>query len=101
MMENSQYVWLTLPVLMFFLATAFPTLASIVSNRTDKKMQGEVLGVYYSIQGCAMGLSPMFVGSLVGAYPSLTGWGSAFMMVIACLIFLKARKKKEFHLDVE
>lgn len=93
MIENPQYIWLTLPVLMFFLATAFPTLASVVSNRTDNETQGEVLGVYYSIQGFAMGLSPMFVGSLIGAYPSLTGWGSAFMMVIACLIFLKARKK--------
>lgn len=86
--EYSHYIWLTLPLLMFFLASSFPTLASIVSNKTDRRIQGEVLGIFYSIQGCAMGLSPMFVGSLIGTYPALTGWGSAVMMVLACLAFL-------------
>lgn len=85
--ENAQYIWLTLPVLMFFLAMAFPTLASIVSNKAHGENQGEVLGVFHSIQGCAMGLSPMFVGSLIGAIPALTGWGGASIMLISCLTF--------------
>lgn len=100
-MDNSQYVWITLPVLMFFLATAFPTLASIVSNRSEKESQGEVLGVYYSIQGCAMGVSPIFVGSLIGAYPFLTGWGSALMMLFACLLLKRGYKLEKPTLQAE
>jgi len=92
--ENPLSIWLTLPFLMFFLASAFPTLASIVSNKTDSGSQGEVLGVFYSIQGCAMGLSPIFVGSLIGAYPALTGYGSALMMALACVAFLRGTRKE-------
>jgi hypothetical protein len=87
LIENAQYIWLTVPVLMFFLSIAYPTLSSIVSNRTHADNQGEVLGVYHSIQGCAMGLSPMFAGSFIGAFPTLTGWGGASMMLAGCLAF--------------
>lgn len=55
--------------------------------------QGEILGVYYSIQGLAMGLSPLFVGSLIGAYPGLTGWGGAIMMGMTCLVCFRELKK--------
>ena len=87
MIEEERYIWLTLPALMYFLSLAFPTLTSIVSNRTHGNNQGEVLGVFHAIQGCAMGLSPMFVGSIIGAIPTLTGWGGASMMLLACLTF--------------
>lgn len=93
LMEQEQWVWTTVPVLMFFLATAFPTLSSIVSNRASKETQGEVMGVFYSVQGCAMGLSPIFVGSFIGAFPSMTGWGSALIMALACLVFMLGRNK--------
>lgn len=95
MLENSQYIWLALPALMFFLAAAFPTIASIVSNRTDSSMQGEVLGVLHSVQGCAMGLSPIFVGGLIGAYPALTGWGGALIMLLGCLAFLRGYRLQQ------
>lgn len=100
MIEEAQYIWLTLPALMYFLALAFPTLASIVSNRTHGDNQGEVLGVYHSIQGCAMGLSPMFAGSFIGAFPALTGWGGATMMLLACLAFWMG-SRMPFSLSLE
>lgn len=84
---DEQYVWLALPVLMYCLAIAFPTLTSIVSNRATSDNQGEILGVYHAVSGCAMGLSPLFIGSLIGAFPALTGWGGGAMMLLACLFF--------------
>lgn len=83
MIDDSKYIWLLLPFLMYFLSIAYPTLTSIVSGRANRDNQGEVLGIYHSIQGSAMGLSPIFVGALIGAYPSLTGWGSAAVMLLA------------------
>lgn len=94
LIENAQYIWLMLPLLMYFLAMAFPTLASIVSNKTNEENQGEVLGIFHSVQGSAMGISPIFAGSLIGAYPSLTGWGGALIMLVGFFIFWRAYAKK-------
>jgi DHA1 family tetracycline resistance protein-like MFS transporter len=91
MIKEAEHIWIALPFLMYFLSMAFPILASIVSNRAHGDNQGEVLGVYHSIQGLAMGLSPMFVGSVIGAFPALTGWGSAAVMLLAILTFLIGR----------
>lgn len=81
------YVWLSVPFLMYTLAIVYPTASSIVSNRTDVDRQGEVLGTFQSVQACAMGLSPLFVGAAVGTYPVLTAWGGAFFMLCASLAF--------------
>lgn len=87
--QEKTYIWFLLPLLMFFLSFTYPTTAAIVSNRVKPENQGEVLGVYQSVTGCAMGLSPLVMGSLIGMYPSLTAIGGAFAMLIACVTFWK------------
>lgn len=84
---HSFYIWWVIPPLMCCLAFAYPTATTIVSNRTSRDSQGEVLGVYQSVGAAAMGLSPLFVGSAIGAYPALSAWGGAICMLISAFAF--------------
>lgn len=84
----SYYIWWVIPLMMFSLALAYPTAVTIVSNKASNETQGEVLGAYQSVGAAAMGLSPLFVGSAIGAYPSLTAWGGAFCFVLSSIGFL-------------
>lgn len=85
--NNSYYIWWVIPFMMCCLALAYPTATTIVSNKASPESQGEVLGVYQSVGAAAMGLSPLFVGSAIGVYPSLTAWGGAFCLVLSSLGF--------------
>jgi DHA1 family tetracycline resistance protein-like MFS transporter len=87
--QERQYIWFILPFLMFFLSFTYPTTAAMVSNRSGIENQGELLGVYQSVTGCAMGLSPFLIGSVIGIYPSLTAIGGALAMLIAGVAFWK------------
>lgn len=87
--HDSFYIWWVVPVLMSGLACAYPTATTIVSNQASSDKQGEVLGVYQSVGAAAWGLSPIFVGSAIGAYPALTAWGGAFFLFLAGLAFWK------------
>jgi DHA1 family tetracycline resistance protein-like MFS transporter len=99
--HQSLYIWWIIPFMMVCMAFAYPTTVSIVSNRTDPDSQGEVLGVYQSVGAAAMGLSPLFVGSAVGAYPALTAWGGAFCLLVAsfCLWIVTQQNKEEFEFE--
>lgn len=91
--EDRQYIWLILPFLMFFLTFTYPITGALVSNRANAENQGEVLGVYQSVIGCAMGLSPFFAGSLIGMFPKLTAIGGAFVMLAAALALWRGMQK--------
>lgn len=98
--QERHYLWFVLPLLMFFLSFTYPTTAAMVSNRAGTKNQGEVLGVYQSVTGCAMGLSPFLMGSLIGMYPSLAAIGGAFAMLVACLSFWKGSLNTKDNLSL-
>jgi DHA1 family tetracycline resistance protein-like MFS transporter len=99
--NNSCFIWWVIPLLMCSLAFAYSTASTIVSNRTSSKSQGEVLGVYQSIGAAAMGLSPLFVGSTVGANPDLTAWGGAFCLVLSSIGFWIGKQPNHKKLDLE
>lgn len=92
--EEARSIWVMVPPLMYFLSLTFPSVASLVSNRTAVDSQGEVLGVYYSLQGCAMGLSPILGGPIIGALPNATGISGAIIMVLAfCSLWIGTQRK--------
>lgn len=90
--SQSVYIWWITPLMLCSLAFAYPTATTIISNGTCSKTQGGILGVYQSVCAAAMGLSPLIVGSAVGAYPSLTAWGGALCFLLASLGFWKSKK---------
>jgi DHA1 family tetracycline resistance protein-like MFS transporter len=70
--QEGSWIFGLVPLLMINLAIIYPTATAIVSNNTDESIQGEVLGIFTSILAAAMGISPLFFGTLVGLYPSVT-----------------------------
>lgn len=90
--SQSVYIWWITPLMLCSLAFAYPTATTVISDGTCSKSQGGVLGVYQSVCAAAMGLSPLFVGSAVGAYPSLTAWGGALCFLLASFGFWNSKK---------
>ena len=82
------WLWITLFFISFSVAFVTPTSSTIISNSVDDKYQGECLGILTSVNAAAFVLSPLFFGSLVGAYPSLSIKVGAVCMVLSGLILL-------------
>lgn len=93
--HDSFFIWWVAPIMMVGLAAAYPSATTIVSNRTNKDQQGEVLGVYQSIGAVALGLSPILVGFAVGVYPTLAAWGGALCLALSSLIFWHEKSRRK------
>lgn len=95
LIQDKDMIWFILPPLMFCLSFTYPTTAAMVSNRAGKQNQGEVLGVYQSVTGCAMGLSPLLIGSVIGLYPPFVAIGGSLTMLLAAIAFQLSRRLSE------
>jgi DHA1 family tetracycline resistance protein-like MFS transporter len=97
--KNSTYIWIITPFIVSLLAIGFPTATAVVSNRCTDDCQGEVLGIFQSIQALAMGINPLFFGALVGFYPVASVWGGVISMMIAAVAFWSSpMRKKRLHI---
>lgn len=92
---DSFYIWYVIPFMMTGLAFAYPTATTLISNQATPESQGEVLGVYQSVSAAAWGLSPLFVGSAIGAYPALAAWGGALCLFLASIAFWIAAREQQ------
>ena len=90
-----------LPFLAFVESIIFPSAASLISNLTSKENQGEVLGIYNSVQWAAIGLTPLVSGSFIIKYPNLPLTVSAFCMFLGFSVFVWFwfRSKEKFLSD--
>ena len=76
------WVWVYLPIVNMFSAFFEPTATAMVSNLATKENQGEVLGIFQSVQSIAWACSPMLAGPLLGIHlqmPVILG-GVAILM---------------------
>jgi len=89
------YIWLITPFIVGLLAIGFATATTVVSNRCTDDCQGEVLGIFQSVQALAMGVNPLFFGALVGFYPVAAVWGAVASMIIAALAFWSSPSRKK------
>lgn len=87
LIENPIHFWGYLFFLNFLLAFFWPMASTYVSDHATESTQGEVLGIYHSIQALALILSPMLSGSLVGAIPSIPVVLGATLMMVGGLVF--------------
>jgi len=87
--------WL-LPLIGFSESLIFPTAATIVSNASSRHTQGEVLGIYNSVQWAAIAIPPLFSGALVALYPHLPVSVGSICMITGgvAFIWLYSRKRK-------
>lgn len=89
--KNSALLWLYVPFLLFLVALVYPTVTAMISNWAGKRMQGETLGVFQSIQSVAFAISPLFSGTLLGTYiymPVIVGGSSMLFAGTLFGIFL-------------
>ncbi|MBI2743710.1 MAG: MFS transporter [Chlamydiales bacterium] len=94
LVHTSFYLFLLLPLLALFESFIFPTASTIVSDLTSKEAQGEILGVHSSIQWAAIGIAPLFSGSVVALYPHLPITVASAGMFLAYLLFLWIWRRK-------
>lgn len=75
-LPSSFWIWIYLPIVNFLMALVYPTSTTIVSDKTHKEAQGEILGILQSIQSAAFAISPLAAGWLLGNgshMPTLVG----------------------------
>jgi DHA1 family tetracycline resistance protein-like MFS transporter len=96
LIPSSLWIWPLLILMCYVVAFVTPTSTTIVSNSASSKIQGEALGILGSVNSAALVLSPLFSGSIVGAYPELTMWVGSCMMIIAALIVFAAYGRRLF-----
>lgn len=77
-----------IPLIAFSVAFISPSAATIVSNLSSRESQGKMLGMFNSVQQAAIGISPLFSGSLVAIYPHLPITVGSFCMFIAFLFLI-------------
>lgn len=87
LIENPLHFGFWIPPMIYMAALIYPTCNAIVSNKTSSDKQGEVIGVFHSVSSFAIGISPLFAGSIVAAYPSTTAWGGSLFMLIGGFIY--------------
>jgi DHA1 family tetracycline resistance protein-like MFS transporter len=92
---SSFFIWIVTPFVVAFLAVGFPTATTVVSNRATDDCQGEVLGIFQSVQALAMGINPLFFGVLIGIYPVASVWGAVISMLVAALAFWYSPNRKK------
>jgi DHA1 family tetracycline resistance protein-like MFS transporter len=89
------FLYSLLPGLCFFEALLFPSTATIVSNCSDKGSEGQVLGIYNSVQWAAIGLTPLFSGSFVALNPYLPFIVGSIAMFCALILFIANNGQKK------
>lgn len=95
--ENSALLWLYLPVLIYLVSLVFPTATAMVSNWASPERQGEVLGIFQSVQSLGWTIAPLLSGALIGYYhkmPILMGGG---LILVAGMIYGYFHKKELFR----
>lgn len=88
--EQNWIMWIYLLPLIYFISMVYPTATTVISNDTSKDAQGEILGIYGSIQSLALIVSPFCAGSLVAQYPFISiivAGSTMFLSGVALAIF--------------
>lgn len=98
---DPHWLWAYLPIQQYLTALLFPTTATIVSNWSMEEIQGEMMGVYQSVESLAFGLSPLMTGYLVGVSYKMPIFVGGISMFIASLILGMGCSKEAFAKDKE
>lgn len=82
------WLWFYIPLQFFLVALVMPTISSLVSHQAGENNQGEVLGIYHSINALAMSLSPLIIGSIVAYGTEFVVWGGGMIILLACGVYV-------------
>lgn len=90
------YFWFYIPLLNFFLALFFPVASTFISDQATDDSQGEVFGIYHSVESLALVLSPLLSGFILGKFPIMVIYlGSGLMFFGGALFTISYLRKKQ------
>lgn len=96
-------LWILMCVLPFVAISnglTLPNSTAIISNLSDKKSQGEILGINQSIQSLGMAIPPVIAGFAASIDRDLPIFLASCFILIAWLVFIfffKKKNKETFH----
>lgn len=94
------WLWPLMFLLCFFVSFITPSSITLISNEATAEVQGVALGNLNAVNSASFMLSPLFSGSLVGAYPTMPMWlGGIIMLIASLLIFVMFGRERLFRSD--
>lgn len=99
---NEIWLWFYAPIQQFAIALFWPTSAALVSNSVGEDMQGEIMGIFQSVDSLAFALSPLIAGPLLGISYLMPIYIGAFCMFVAAFMLTAyATSASKVHLATE
>ncbi|MGK5594992.1 MAG: MFS transporter [Parachlamydiaceae bacterium] len=89
-LQQSLWIWPQMFLICYFVAFVTPSAITLVSNYADDNAQGEALGILSSVNAAALAASPLFSGSFVGKFPTISiivGGATLAMTALLLVIF--------------
>ncbi len=94
--NNSVFLWLYLPVLIYLVSLVFPTSTAMVSNWASPERQGEALGIFQSVQSLGWCVAPLLSGSLIGVHHNMPILIGGSLILMAGLIYGYTHRRNLF-----
>lgn len=88
------WLWVYIPIQQFAIALFWPTSAALVSNSVGEDIQGEIMGIFQSVDSLAFALSPLVAGSLLGISHLMPVYVGAFCMFTAASTLIAYSEEK-------
>lgn len=96
-----QYSWqlfLISPLFSMMNGLTHANTTTLVSASADAKVQGEVLGIYGSVNALGQAIPPVFSGLVAIAFsPTASLWVAAGMIMLSGVVFIRFYKPGAFH----
>lgn len=86
--EKEIYLFFILPFISLFQGQNPPNLLTIISNKTSKKEQGEILGINQSLQSLGLAIPPIIAGFIISMHITFPILTAAICMAAAWIIFM-------------
>lgn len=90
---NILLYWIFIPLQQFLIALIFPVATTIVSNAASRSRQGEVLGVFQSLQALAFAATPCLGGILLSITESVPVIFGGVAMFVAFFVLRTIKKE--------
>lgn len=85
-LPSERFLWFYTPLFTFFLALVYPAATATIASRASPETQGEVLGIYSSLQALSLVLGPLITGGFIGIYPQLPILIGSLVMICAGIL---------------
>lgn len=92
----AQHLFLIAPIMAVCNGLTYPNLLALLSNSASEKEQGEIIGIYQSVQSASQILPPVFAGILALYFVELPIVASAILIIAGWLVFLRYQKRLTF-----